>query len=183
MSSRNNSNRQLQSNYNNLADIAVKSNDGHEINSNHLMVDMPEDGGVSFESKETSTLDYDQVCLKVCLHPLHFIMKKTLQTYYQQNGITNNGVGKILQNKNTLTINVLYLTPRQEQKKGVLVIANKLLIVLNKEEKTCHNQPVPIDYIKNLTLSLNESTFMAFEFDVRAQMGMESSHLIFNSVS
>lgn len=35
-------------------------------------------GNVSFESRVFEQ-DFDQICLKVCLHPLHFVVKELLE--------------------------------------------------------------------------------------------------------
>lgn len=42
-------------------------------------------GDVSFESKGIEQ-EYDQICLKVSLHPLHFVIKNLLATHFKKNG-------------------------------------------------------------------------------------------------
>lgn len=44
-----------------------------------------EAGDVSFESKGIEQ-EYDQICLKVCLHPLHFVVKNLLSQHFKKNG-------------------------------------------------------------------------------------------------
>lgn len=64
-------------------------------------------GDVSFESKGIEQ-DYDQICLKVNLHPLHHVARNLLNDHFAQNGgSTEQSVAKILQSKNTLAINVM----------------------------------------------------------------------------
>lgn len=64
-----------------------------------------EAGDVSFESKGIEQ-DYDQICLKVHLHPLHHVIRSLLETHFKKNGGgTDQSVSKILQSKSTLAIN------------------------------------------------------------------------------
>ena len=58
-----------------------------EISPNSLCSDAV--GDVSFESKGIEH-DYDQICLKIQIHPLHFVVKNLLEQNYLGYGGNSN---------------------------------------------------------------------------------------------
>lgn len=77
---------------------------------------------MSFESKGIEQ-DFDQICLKVAIHPLHFVVKNLLATQFKKHGGGSTAsVGKILQNKTSLALNMTLWNNKRRQA-AVLVIA------------------------------------------------------------
>lgn len=139
-------------------------------------------GDVSFESKFIEQ-DYDQICLKVHLHPLHHVAKSLLSDHFKKNGGgTEQSLGKILQSKSTLAINVT-LWSEKRRNPAILVIASGILLVASKDSKNKLMEPLRLKSIQSLIVSHNSAGMIALHLSEAVQVMQGFSHLILETAS
>lgn len=93
-----------------------------------------EAGNVSFESINCE-LDFDQLCLKNHVSPLHFAIQQQLEDFVMKNGgISLDAINKSLKSKSTLAINV-GVWKEKRKRAGVLVIAQGIVLVVSKDDR------------------------------------------------
>ncbi len=99
--------------------------------------------------------DFDHVCLKVHLHPMHHVISKMLEMHFKRNG-GNSGqsIASILQSKTTLAING-NLWKDKISNRAVLVIANGILLIADKESKEQLVQPCSFKSVRSITIAHN----------------------------
>jgi hypothetical protein len=111
-------------------------------------------GDISFESKETSH-DFDYVCIKVHLHPMHHVVASMLETYLITNGgNSSQPIAAILQNKTTLAINGT-LWKNKTNHRAIFVIANGILIIAGKDSKAMLAEPYNFKCVRSITIAHN----------------------------
>ena len=121
--------------------------------------------------------------MKVCLHPLHFVVKNLLEQHFKINGGgTNLNISKILQSKSSLAINAS-LWKNRTKKQVVLVIAHGIFILVNKDKKDKVVDPFNIKLVQSIVLSHNVAGVAAFHLTDAGQVMQGFSHLIIESQS
>ena len=141
-----------------------------------------EAGDVSFESKGIEQ-DFDQICLKVSIHPLHFVVKNLLQQYFKRNGGgSSDHVGRMLQSKSSVAINVT-LWKNKQRYNAILVIANGILMVVSKDNKNKLVEPFSFKQARSVIMAHNRSGLAAILLSDSAQVMHGFSHLIVESAS
>lgn len=136
-------------------------------------------GDVSFESKGLE-LNFDQVLIKVCLHELHLPVKNALKRYFEQAKVPHTGVSKILQDANTLAIDILMLQTRKRLP-AVLVVASGVLLVVGKTAREPLVSPFPFSRVLTLVMAHNQSGLLAIQVDQTAAAAVGASHLVVES--
>ena len=142
-----------------------------------------EAGDVSFESKNIEQ-EYDQICLKVCLHPLHFVVKNLLATHFKKNGGgSDHQVGNIMQSKACLAVNAT-LWKNKLRHTAVLVIAHGILILACKDTKIKLLDPFHFkSAVQSIVLAHNQAGLAALHLSEAAEVTHGFSHVLIESQS
>ena len=89
------------------------------------------------------------------LHPLHHVAKNLLSEHYARNGGgSNQSLGKILQSKSTLAINVT-LWSEKRRNAAIMVIASGILLLAGKESKQKLVEPLRLKSVQSMVVSHN----------------------------
>lgn len=123
------------------------------------------------------------MCLKVCLHPLHFVVKNLLQQHFNKNGgAANLSLGKILQSKSSLAINAT-LWKSKHRHNVVLVIAHGILLLVSKDQKKSMVESFNFKFVRSVILAHNQASIAALQMTEAAEVNFGFSHVIIDTQS
>lgn len=123
------------------------------------------------------------MCLKVCLHPLHFVVKNLLQQHFNNNGGgAIQSVGKILQSKSSLAINAT-LWKSKHRHSVVLAITHGILLIVSKDLKRSLVEPFSFKSVQSIILAHNQASIVALQMTEAAEATYGFSHVIVETQS